>query len=85
MAGNVWEWCSTKWRNDYEKYEDAVDDDPAGTDRQMVRGGSFSYGQLYVRCAYRLRLDPGDRDGYLGFRVVGPWASVTLDSDASDL
>jgi formylglycine-generating enzyme required for sulfatase activity len=39
MAGNVWEWCSTKWRNDYTT---PADEGPGGDDRRVVRGGSWS-------------------------------------------
>jgi len=29
-VGNVWEWCSTQWRDHYENYEQEVNDDPEG-------------------------------------------------------
>ena len=38
MSGNVWEWCLTKWRSNYNS---AADDDPEGTDGRVVRGGSY--------------------------------------------
>lgn len=70
MAGNVWEWCSTKWLDSYQEYTKQVDATLAGDARRVVRGGSFVNGQLAVRCAYRFHLLPGSRFGHVGFRVV---------------
>ena len=42
MAGNVWEWCSTRWLDDYQNYERRVKDNPEGKDRRVLRGGGFS-------------------------------------------
>lgn len=70
MSGNVWEWCTTKWTGNYERYEKKVDDNLQGADRRVLRGGSFSYSPRNVRCAVRGHYDPYDRDGDLGFRVV---------------
>ena len=50
MAGNVAEWCLTKWRDDYIL---PPDDDPAGEDRRVMRGGSYWDADWSVRCAYR--------------------------------
>ncbi len=72
MAGNVWEWCSTKWRGDYADYEQSVDDDPEGEDPRVLRGGSFVSYRDFVRCAARFWIDPLERDGAVGFRVVAP-------------
>lgn len=69
MAGNVWEWCSTLWRG-YRYQPDDGREDLTATDPRVVRGGAFDDDQGGVRCAYRLRVNPGGRDGYLGFRVV---------------
>jgi len=38
MAGNVWEWCSTKWR---ESYKEEADDGLEGDGSRVLRGGSF--------------------------------------------
>ena len=69
MSGNVWEWCATKWRDDYKKPED---NDPEGQAVRVLRGGAFSYGSKVVRCAARFRFDPKLRNLDLGFRVVAP-------------
>ena len=91
MAGNVWDWCSTKWRGDYKDYERSVDDDLAGADPRVVRGGSFDYIGYLVRCACRGGFDPGGRYYDVGFRVFVPrlltlwtlavlWTLVALDA-----
>ncbi len=49
--GNVWEWCRTKWENDYKNYQN--DNDLTGDARRVLRGGSFYNNQTAVRCAYR--------------------------------
>ena len=67
MSGNVWGWCATKWRDGYDEPED---NDPGGSDRRVLRGGSFSGDAGYVRCAVRVRYFPGYRSGSFGFRVV---------------
>jgi formylglycine-generating enzyme required for sulfatase activity len=72
MAGNVWEWCGTKWRGDYEEYERQADDDPAGDEHRVLRGGSWSNDRELVRGAARLKGTPFGRFKRIGFRVVAP-------------
>ena len=69
MAGNVWEWTSSK----YQGYPyDPTDgrEDPAGADNRTLRGGSWDLIDGYVRCAYRFDYYPGSISGTNGFRVV---------------
>jgi len=55
MAGNVWEWTSTKY--------------PAG--ERVLRGGSFaSPGLAWARCTMRSHSGPNRRQSHLGFRVA---------------
>ena len=78
MAGNVWEWCSTKYRPYPYRADDGREDpQPDGGleglrayDRRVVRGGSFIYDRRDVRCAARFRSNPNHRDRHVGFRVV---------------
>ncbi|MEZ4867372.1 MAG: SUMF1/EgtB/PvdO family nonheme iron enzyme [Caldilineaceae bacterium] len=70
MAGNVWEWCSTKWRNNYENYAKLVDHGPEGEERRVLRGGSWANEQRLLRCANRHRNYPDHRGPNVGFRVV---------------
>ena len=67
MSGNVFEWCLTKWR---ENYETPDDNSTTGEDRRVVRGGSFILIHSNVRCSYRLRYNPDNQNFYFGFRVA---------------
>jgi formylglycine-generating enzyme required for sulfatase activity len=68
MAGNVWEWCLTKWR---ETNATPPDDDPAGDALRVLRGGSWvNDNPGIVRCACRHGGSPGLRNALGGFRVA---------------
>ena len=69
MAGNVWEWTSTLYR-DYPYDAGDGRENQEEVDARVVRGGSFLSSRRYVRCAYRLGYSPGYRDYGFGFRVV---------------
>jgi len=70
MAGNVWEWCDTLWRDNYRGYpQQPVHDDEASQRSRVVRGGSWYYLPGYARCASRSWYDPVNRLVNLGFRV----------------
>lgn len=56
MSGNVWEWVDS-WYDERE------------ADR-VLRGGSWSYGQVYVRAASRSWFKPASRFDNIGFRVA---------------
>jgi formylglycine-generating enzyme required for sulfatase activity len=70
MAGNVWEWCLTKWRDNYEDYKRNEDHDVKGDDARVLRGGSWYNPAVNARCAYRLRPSPDGRFRDIGFRLV---------------
>jgi formylglycine-generating enzyme required for sulfatase activity len=56
MSGNVWEWTGSL-------YEE-------GSERFVLRGGSWHLDRLSARCAYRYGFIPVGFFGYYGFRVV---------------
>ena len=67
MSGNVWEWCRTKWREDYKGKPDEM---PEGT-----RHACVAWGRLRPSCeerALRLPLQgQSERPSrHIGFRVV---------------
>ena len=78
MAGNVWEWTSSLYRDYPYRAGDGHEDAANDSEYRIVRGGSWDYYQRVARCAYRRRLFPNYRNFDLGFRVV-----VTLASSLS--
>ncbi len=71
MAGNVWEWTRSHWKDYPYDSEDGRENLEASDNvRRVLRGGAFYYFSRIVRCAYRYRWDPGGRYRGSGFRVV---------------
>ena len=63
MAGNVWEWTSSRYSADYSKSRDNA--------ALVLRGGGWSsVGPSLVRTAYRYRGAPSFRADVLGFRCA---------------
>jgi formylglycine-generating enzyme required for sulfatase activity len=71
MHGNAAEWCLDWYRSGYPS--DAQQDNPTGPssgDKRVIRGGSFKDTAKGVRSASRAGLRPGERNDYVGFRIV---------------
>ena len=69
MLGNVYEWCSDWWA---DQYPEGPRVDPSGPDEgaeRVIRGGSWVGHARLVRAAYRYCSSPGFRLHYLGFRL----------------
>lgn len=78
MAGNVWEWCSTRFhprfgypyeRDERDVFDELVTYLSEATPR-VLRGGSFKSAKTDVRCAARARHLINYRSDDIGFRVV---------------
>ncbi len=76
LAGNVWEWCSTRYggvdatpKFGYP-YQADKREDLEGDDTRILRGGSWFAGSAWCRCGYRLWYDPDGRFNSRGFRCA---------------
>jgi formylglycine-generating enzyme required for sulfatase activity len=69
MAGNVWEWTRSVYKDYPYDPADGREDLEASGDR-VLRGGAFDRDARRVRCAARLREFPHPRFWGNGFRVV---------------
>ena len=69
MQGNVWEWTED-W---YCPYGDGPATDPVGrcgSDRRVIRGGSWVFDGGSARCGLRYTHQPQDRGYSLGVRLA---------------
>jgi gamma-glutamyl hercynylcysteine S-oxide synthase len=72
VAGNVWEWCSTKCASYPYNPNDGRENPPATYDEccRVFRGGGWDYDADNVRCAPRGGNLPCYRSGGVGFRCA---------------
>jgi len=69
MAGNVWDWTSSLYRDLPYDPNDGREDARAEGDR-VLRGGSFKDGKEQVSCAYRIHNQPKATGEEMGFRIA---------------
>ncbi len=71
MHGNVWEWCSDCYSEEY--YESSPSSDPTGLNdgwRRVVRGGGRGFTAGICRSAFRAGDSPDAESDLLGFRIA---------------
>ncbi|KQW03109.1 formylglycine-generating enzyme family protein [Rhizobacter sp. Root1221] len=71
MHGNVWEWVSDWYGEDYYRTSPATDPaGPADGNVKVRRGGSWHTWPLYARCSFRNWNTPETRYTLVGIRLV---------------
>jgi formylglycine-generating enzyme required for sulfatase activity len=76
MNGNVYDWCSDKYENDYRSR--SPQNNPLGTlsgsNFRVMRGGSYSNDAKGCNVTYRTASNPDGRGELVGFRLaLVPW------------
>jgi len=76
LIGNVWEWCSTRWGDDWRQpaypypYQKDDRENLEGSTLRVLRGGAWIVFQVIARCAFRNRYFPDYWDYGGGFRCA---------------
>lgn len=77
LAGNVWEWCNTRWGGDRWntefRYPYRCDDgreEKSGDHARTIRGGSWDQAAIFARCTARRGRQAKYSGSTLGFRIA---------------
>jgi formylglycine-generating enzyme required for sulfatase activity len=77
LAGNVFEWTSSKWGRNWQELEylypyraDDGREEEEGSAARVMRGGSWFNSFVEAQISRRARFLPGSRGSNIGFRVV---------------
>lgn len=71
MSGNVWEWCTDAWHDDYRGAppDGRAWAGPTAIAARVLRGGCWHDPPGLCRSAARLKFAPDEGDDFVGFRV----------------
>lgn len=69
MAGNVWEWCSTR-EADFPYRSGDGREDPRSDGPRVLRGGSYESARREIHCTQRRTAAPHTRMKLIGFRLA---------------
>ena len=70
MHGNVWEWCSDYWHDDYPSGSVTDPIGPATGSARVIRGGGWDCFAMQCRSARRSWDHPSNRNRAVGFRLA---------------
>jgi formylglycine-generating enzyme required for sulfatase activity len=70
MAGNMFEWCNDWWVCDLGTASQTDPNGPSSGSSRVLRGGSWSMNDTYLRCARRYDGNPSDTFNHFGFRCA---------------
>jgi len=70
MHGNVCEWCSDRWNNNYRGAPTDGSSWETGHEFRVLRGGSWNCNAAHCRSAYRSGYGAGNHNSQIGFRVA---------------
>jgi formylglycine-generating enzyme required for sulfatase activity len=79
MVGNVWEWCSSLYRQ-YPYLKDDGREDLASKGRRVQRGGSWRMSAEYAWCRSRGNFNPSRGGDTEGFRIAVDYSDLTVES-----
>jgi formylglycine-generating enzyme required for sulfatase activity len=84
MQGNLWQWCSDGWSNDY--YRRSPENDPPGPDgaaSRVLRGGCYDSPVKDQDAAFRYGQNAGKKQATVGFRVGCDIAAAEVAAGAA--
>ena len=70
MAGNVWQWTSSIYKNYPYKADDGRESYTDTSSARLRRGGSFANGSTLLPSTFRFRSGPFNEDSDFGFRCA---------------